>query len=182
MIYFNYDDEPCCRNHEDGHGHESTPRTDQQNVLLIACQEKLAKTEEQLRYLSADFENFRRNVTKERAQWTRLAQIKIFEDLVGVIDDFSRAVTDVASMDSMTDAERARMEGVKLIYKNFMKFLEMHGVTEIQANIPFNPQLHEAIMQVEVEGKEAGVIIDVLQKGYLYKDTVIRPAKVSIAQ
>lgn len=179
MIHF--DERPnqdqCCT----GHAHDSLENTE--NNELVSCKEQLAKSEEKYKYLTADFDNFRRNVAKERVQWTNAAQIKIFEDLVGIIDDFSRAVEDFKKQaDQLSEAEKARFAGVELVYKNFLKFLSQHSVVEVPTDGSFNPHMHEALMQVAAEGKAPGTIVVVLQKGYMRKDTVIRPAKVSVAQ
>lgn len=150
---------------------------------LTACQEKLAKSEEQYRYLQADFENFRRNMAKERVYWTNTAQIKIFEDLLPVIDDFARAVEDYQKQsDSFSEIEKARFTGIELVYKNFLKFLSANNIVEVPTNVPFNPRMHEALMQVVAEDKKTGEVVAVLQKGYMRNDVVIRPAKVSVAQ
>lgn len=185
MVSFEQHDDECCQQyHTEGAQGSSSGNvsSEQMSNELVTCREKLAKTEEQMRYLAADFDNFRRNVTKERAHWARGAQIKIFEELVGIVDDFSRAIADFQKMSAISDAERARFVGLELVYKNISKLFETHGVTEIPTNVPFNPELHEALMQVAAEGKVPGSIVDVVQKGYMMKDVVIRPAKVSVAQ
>lgn len=176
----NHDD--CCNNHvnENGSAQESQVSSQQQEVL--ACKEKLAKAEEKYIYLNADFENFRRNTVKERAQWARMAQTRIFEGLVDIVDDLGRAVEDFNKANDATDQEKARFQGVELTYKNLLRFLELHEVSVISTEGAFNPQLHEALMQVEGEGKAPGQIVAVLQRGYMHKDVVIRPAKVSVAR
>lgn len=149
---------------------------------LQTCQEKLAHIEERFAYLSADFENFRRNTSKERAVWMRTAQSKIFEDLVTIVDDFDRAMADLHKAQDLTDAERARFQGIDLIHKMFFKLLEKHDVTEIATDGQFDPAKHEALMQVDDSAKESGEIVQVLQKGYTHQGVVIRPAKVSVAK
>lgn len=178
MVHFEHDNE---QGNQQQSSHEPEASSQAQSELA-ACKEKLAKTEEQMRYLAADFDNFRRNVSKERAQWARLAQTKIFEDLVGIADDFSRALSDFQKISDISVTEKARFAGLELVYKNLMKFFEQQGITEIATNVAFNPQLHEAVMQVDAPGKEAGTIIDVVQKGYMHKDVVVRPARVTVAK
>lgn len=181
----NLDHEECCHHHEPEMASETKQSECEQE--LAVCKENLAKAQEKYMYLNADFENFRRNMTKERAQWTRSAQIKIFEDLIGIIDDFSLAIADfqkqaASSAMQISESEKARFQGVELVYKNFLKFLDLHGITEVPTDGAFNPHMHEALVQVPTEGKESGSIVAVLQKGYMHKDVVIRPAKVSVAQ
>lgn len=180
MIYFEHDE--CCNNHgaEQSQNHEGPKNNCEQE--LAACKEKLSKAEEKYMYLNADFDNFRRNVVKERAQWAHMAQNRIFEGLIVVVDDLSRAVEDFNRLSDISDAEKARFQGVELVYKNLLRFLGQHDVVEVPTHGAFNPQLHEALMQVEAEGKKSGDIVAVLQKGYMHKEVVIRPAKVSVAQ
>jgi molecular chaperone GrpE len=183
MICFEHDD--CCKHTSNEQGHDCVSEAASQVTVceqeLMACKEKLAKAEERYIYLNADFENFRRNVTKERAQWAQMAQNRIFEGLVVIVDDLSRAVEDFNRLTDISESEKARFNGVELVYKNFLRFLQQHEVTEITTQGLFNPHMHEALMQVDVEGKQSGEIVAVLQKGYMHKDVVIRPAKVSVA-
>jgi len=181
----NFDHDEYGNHNEPEVTHETVKSTAETELAL--CKENLAKAQEKYVYLNADFDNFRRNMTKERAQWTRSAQTKIFEDLVSVIDDFSLAIADfqkqAASPDvQMSESEKARFQGIELVYKNFLKFLELHGITEVPTSGAFNPTMHEALVQVAAEDKKSGDIVAVLQKGYMHKDVVIRPAKVSVAQ
>jgi molecular chaperone GrpE len=147
-------------------------RQEQDQKELIKCQEALAKSQEQLRYLQADFENFRRNVTRERMQWARAAQIPFVEDLISIRDDIERALAQM----------QHDREGIELVYRNLSHLLAKHGVTEITAEGVFDPVQHEALVQVEAENMPAGTIVQVLQKGYMFKDAVVRPAKVSVAK
>ena len=140
---------------------------------LAHCKDALAKAHEQMRYLQADFENFRRNVTRERVQWARVAQTPLLEDLITLADDLERALAQMKKDDA---------QGIELVYKNLMGMLAKQGVTVIPATGVFDPALHEAIAQVEAEGKEPGTVVQLLQKGYMHKETVLRPAKVSVAK
>jgi molecular chaperone GrpE len=124
---------------------------------------------------AADFENFKKRSEKERMLWMSTAQSAVLQDLLTIVDDFDRAFAQPA------DASNARA-GFELIYKALQKMLEKYGVTEIKDASHFDPAKHEAIMQVEAANKQSGDIIQVLQKGYLFKGEVLRPAKVSVAK
>lgn len=192
----NFEDKNECCNHCEPEGQAETVKSAVEKSScaqamvdgeLALCKENLAKAQEKYIYLNADFENFRRNMTKERAQWTRSAQTKIFEDLISVIDDFGLAIADFQKQTALQDApisegERSRFQGIELVYKNFIKFLDMHGITEVPTSGAFNPTMHEALVQVADESKKSGEIVAVLQKGYMHKEVVLRPAKVSVAQ
>ncbi len=148
---------------------------------LDQCRVRLAKAEEQIKYLYADFENYRRNTEKDRAIWVQSAQTRVFTDLLTIVDNFDRAIAELTRA-PLTDAERVRFQGFELIYKEVVALLSRYGVTEVPVNIPFDPEKHEALVQVEVPDRASGQIVDVLQKGYALKDTILRPAKVSVAK
>lgn len=145
------------------------------------CRVQLANAEERIKYLYADFENFRRNTEKERSIWVSSAQARVLTDLLTVVDNFERAISELGGA-VLTESERVRLHGFELIYKELGAVLNRYGVTEIPVNIPFDPEKHEALVQIDVSDKTTGQIVAVLQKGYLFKDTVLRPAKVSVAK
>lgn len=143
------------------------------------CCQQLTKAQEQLRYLQADFENFRRNAARERVMVQQATGSAILCDLLDVVDDFERAI---AALTKESGEAVVHDAGIMLIYKKFVQFLERQQVTELPADEAFDPHKHEALLHVDAEGKQPGEIVAVLQKGYRYKDTVIRPAKVSVAK
>lgn len=122
---------------------------------------------------AADFENFKRRSEKERIQWITNTQSSVLADVLDIVDDFERALAQ--------PADQSR-EGFELIYKSLQKILQKYGVQEIKEVAEFDPNLHEAIMQVESADHQAGQIVQVLQKGYRFKEQILRPAKVSVAK
>lgn len=148
---------------------------------LAVCAENLAKTQEKLSYITADFENFRRRTEKERLQWMDAAQKNVLLDVLAIVDDFERFYADFKSQTLSADLA-ARLSGFELIHKALQKLLTKYQIEEITQGAVFDPELHEAIMEVADSGKESGAIVAVLQKGYRHKGAVIRPAKVSVAQ
>ena len=141
-----------------------------ENRELTVCTEALAKSQEQLRYLQADFENFRRRTEKDRSQWMQIAQTDVLKNILTIVDDFDRA------LQSQHDA------GFELIHKALVKLLGNYGVEVMRDVTVFDPEKHEAIMHVATADKEPGSIVEVLQKGYIHKGSVLRPAQVSVAQ
>lgn len=123
---------------------------------------------------AADFENFKRRSEKERISWITNTQSAMLNDLLSVVDDFERAFS--------TKDQASSLEGFTMIYKSFQKLLDKYGVQEIKEIAEFDPNLHEAIMQVESGDHQAGQIVQVLQKGYRFKEQILRPAKVSVAK
>lgn len=148
---------------------------------IQALKNELAQAKERATYLSADFDNFRKRVEKDRLAISTAAQASVLADLLTIIDDFDRAFADMQQKHILEKPELATyFAGFELIYKSLQKLLAKYGVTEIDAQGQFNPELHEAVVQVDDPTKESGQIVQVLQKGYMFKGTVLRPAKVSV--
>ncbi|MEF3311592.1 nucleotide exchange factor GrpE [Paenibacillus sp. GYB004] len=142
-------------------------------------QRKLADEHYQ-RYLrtQADFDNFRRRSRQEKEDFAKYASVKLIEQLIPVIDNFERAIT--ASKDN-TDHE-ALLKGVDMIYRQLDQVLVQEGLQRIEAvGRPFNPEFHQAVMQVESEEHEEGTVVEELQTGYMLKDKVIRPSMVKVS-
>ncbi|KKT23491.1 MAG: Protein GrpE [candidate division TM6 bacterium GW2011_GWF2_43_87] len=150
-------------------------------VAAVPCPQ-CARSEEQLLYMKADFENYRRNVSRDRALWSQNAQSVLMLDLLPIVDNFERALKDLALVQNASEPESARLKGIELIYRELITFLNRNGVAEMASLVQFDPSKQEAIARIEMAGKEAGAIVDVVQKGYLYKESVLRPAKVVVAK
>lgn len=146
------------------------PNLEQQ---LIECLIQKDEWKDRCLRTAAEFENYKRRSEKERVLWITNTQASILTDVIGLVDDFERAF---ANKD-----ETCSLQGFELIYKSLQKILEKYGVQEIKEVTEFDPNLHEAIMQVESPDHQASQIVQVLQKGYRFKDQVLRPAKVSVA-
>ncbi|ANE48937.1 molecular chaperone GrpE [Paenibacillus swuensis] len=132
------------------------------------------------RYLrtQADFENFRRRTRQEKEELAKYASSKVLEQLVSVLDNFERALA--ASKDNQDFESFAK--GVDMIFRQFDSVLTSEGLTAIESvGQPFNPEFHQAIMQVETDEHEEGTVVEELQKGYRLKDKVLRPAMVKVS-
>jgi molecular chaperone GrpE len=148
-----------------------------------ALQSKLAEAEtKKQEYLDAlqreraDFTNYRRRMELEREQLGRWTAGETIKKLLPVLDDLERALAN-------RPADNAWANGVELVYRKFQSAVEKEGVMRIEAEgQPFDPKLHEAIMQEPSETHESGTVIAVLQQGYLLGDRVLRPALVKVAQ
>jgi molecular chaperone GrpE len=141
---------------------------------------KLAE-ENQERYLrtQADFDNFRRRSRQEKEDFAKYASSKLVEQLLPVVDNFERAVA--ASKDS-NDFE-SLLKGIEMTQRQLGQVLEQEGLKKMETEgQPFDPDYHQAIMQVESEEHEEGIIVEELQKGYVFKDKVLRPAMVKVAK
>ena len=124
--------------------------------------------------LAADFDNYRKRSIKEREIAIDLANAKILEDLLVILDDFEMALPSLEN-------EKNR-EGIKMLYKKLLKILQEHGLSGIECvGKQFDPNLHEAFCQ-EASSAESGTILEEYQKGYRIKSKVLRPSKVKIAE
>ncbi|MCL3778807.1 nucleotide exchange factor GrpE [Prolixibacteraceae bacterium JC049] len=131
--------------------------------------------------LQAEFDNFRRRTQKEKLELIKSAGEKILVDVLPVIDDFERALQ---SMQGEDEATAAMKQGVELIYNRFSEFMKQNGVTEIEAmEKEFDTDVHEALTKIPAPSEELkGKVVDVIQKGYMLNDKVIRFAKVVIGE
>jgi len=130
--------------------------------------------------LSADLENFRRRVTKERSEWMQLAQVDILKDLLPIFDELERAIE--LGQEQETAETKSWVDGLKLIQKNWKKKFKQLKVKQIATDGTFDPEQHEALMQVEDDSKKSGQIVQTLHKGYTFQDKVVVHAKVSVAK
>lgn len=145
----------------------------------IATLERLAE-ENQSRYLraQADFDNFRRRTLKEKEELAQYATAKLVGQLLPVLDNFQRALQtsgDASQSDSFA-------KGVDMIYRQLFQVLEAEGLKPMEpVGQSFDPEHHQAIMQVETDEFEEGTVVEVMQPGYWLKDKVIRPAMVKVS-
>jgi molecular chaperone GrpE len=159
----------------------NTPETQSDSALQelqAQLEQSQAKTQEYMDALlreRADFTNFRRRVENEKSQMWSQASAETVKKLLPVLDDLERALLN-------RPAENVWADGVEMIVRKFQTILEKEGITRIQAvGQPFDPNLHEAIMQEESAEYESGMVIAVLQQGYCAGETVLRPAMVKVA-
>ena len=147
--------------------------------LEIEKQKELAEeANDRYKRLLAEFENARAREAKEATKMYDIGAKEILEKLLPVVDNFERAVDAIPE-----DAKGGATEqGVIMIYKQMMKALEDMGVTPMNAvGTQFDPNLHNAVMHVEDEDQEENVVVEEMQKGYMYKDTVLRYSMVKVA-
>jgi len=149
--------------------------------LLENCNQELMQTKEQLVRVTADLQNFKKRVDKERVQWAYIAQSDLIQDILSIIDNFDRALAQ-KNQEDLSPELAAFLDGFAMISKSLYKFLEKYKVTEITQIKNFDPNFHEAISQIDFPDYTSGEIIEVIQKGFMFKDKVLRPAKVVVAK
>ena len=126
----------------------------------------------------AEFDNFRKRTEKEKAQMFDQGASNVLEKFLPVLDNFERGLA------TATEEEKTQpfVEGMDKIYKQMVTTLEAAGVKEIEClSKEFNPDFHNAVMHVEDEEAGENIIVEVFQKGYTYKDTVVRHSMVKVA-
>ncbi len=126
----------------------------------------------------ADFDNFRRRTLKEKEELAQYATSKLVTELLPVMDNFERALVTTPANPEF----EAFAKGVNMIFRQLEGVLKAEGLTAMETvGQPFNPEYHQAIMQVESEEYEEGIVTEEIQKGYLLKDKVLRPAMVKVS-
>jgi molecular chaperone GrpE len=144
--------------------------------LRKRAEERDAYRAELLR-VRADFENYQKRARKERPALEDQAARRVLRDLLPVCDNLERALSHAPGA-SAADIEA----GVRLTLQMLLQALVSHGVEEVPASdLPFDPQLHEAVAHVAAEGSAEGQVVHVMEKGYRHRDAVLRPAKVTVA-
>jgi molecular chaperone GrpE len=143
---------------------------------LAAAQGEARQYLDHLRRLQAEFDNYRKRVVKEQTELAELGAMPVARRLLEVLDDFELALM---SAEDQPDFERF-LKGIELVYAKLLDALKAEGLERIQAEgAPFDPELHEALMQTG-EGDGDPVVADVLRPGYTLKGRVLRPAGVRV--
>jgi len=127
----------------------------------------------QLKYLQADFDNYRKKFDKEKDDIIELANEKLVKELLVIVDEFEICLKEIKD-------EKSK-KGLELIYKNLLKILQSHGLNEIESlGKKFNHNYHEVLMK-ENSDKD-GIVLEEFQKGYMLKSKVIRTSKVKVGE
>ena len=140
--------------------------------------EKIEELSDKLLRQMAEFDNFRKRTEKEKSAMYEIGAKDIVEKLLPVVDNFERGFMTVAE----EDKEDAFVTGMEMVYKQLMTMLETVGVKPIEAvGQEFNPDIHNAVMHVEDETVGYNIIVEEFQKGYTYRDSVVRYSMVKVA-
>ena len=142
-----------------------------------ALKEKIEELEDRVKRQMAEFENFRKRTEKEKTAMFETGAKSVIEKILPVVDNFERGLAAVPE----NEKDGGFAQGMEMIYKQLMTELENMDVKPIPAvGEEFNPDFHNAVMQVESEEYESGVIAQELQKGYTYRDSVVRHSMVAV--
>jgi len=159
------------------------PQEDELSRLMkqLQAKEQEAKEHYEARLrLQAELENFRKRKEKESFEFRKYANEGLLQEILPIVDDFERAITAAEQTHKLEDF----LKGIELIFSKFLDALQKKGVKEIEAaeGQPFNPERHEAVMQLETDAVAEGTIAKVFQKGYALHDRIIRAPKVGVAR
>lgn len=140
--------------------------------------EKIEELTDRVTRQMAEFDNFRKRTEKEKAAMYEIGAKSIIEKLLPVVDNFERGFLTVAE----EDKEDSFVKGMEMVYKQIMTTFETLGVKPIEAvGKEFNPDLHNAVMHVEDETVGENIVVEEFQKGYTYRDSVVRHSMVKVA-
>ncbi|MCH5280962.1 MAG: nucleotide exchange factor GrpE [Lachnospiraceae bacterium] len=143
------------------------------------AQERIEELEDKVKRQLAEFENFRNRTEREKAAMYETGAKSVIEKILPVIDNFERGLASVPE----EEKDSPFVDGMNKVYKQMMTEFENLGVKVIPAvGEEFDPDLHNAVMQVESEEYESGIIASELQKGYTYRDAVVRHSMVGVVQ
>ncbi|QKJ24448.1 nucleotide exchange factor GrpE [Poseidonibacter lekithochrous] len=151
---------------------------------IAQLEAKLKESEDKYLRVHADFENIKKRLEREKYQAIDYASEKFAKDLLSPIDTLEMALAaEEAAKDMPSDELLGKLkEGVELTIKNFYTAFEKHDISEVEADGEFDPNFHDAVMQIDSPDHEDGMIVQRLQKGYKLKERLLRPAMVSICK
>lgn len=148
---------------------------------IAKLKEQNKKLEQDVLVAKADLVNYRKRKDEEVVRMLKFCNEDLIKQMLPVLDNFERAIK--LDDNNLEDEVSKFLEGFKMIYCNMQNIMGNFDVKAIDgANKPFDPVYHNAIMMEKVEGVEPGMVVEVLQKGYIYKDKVIRPAMVKVSE
>ena len=161
----------------DGNQHLNEPVTEEPETA--ALKEQIAQLNDKYLRQAAEFDNFRRRTAKERIELIQTAGKDVITDLLDVLDDSDRAQEQLAKTDDITQVR----EGVQLVFNKFRNSLTAKGLKPMEAvGKEFNPDLHDAVTEIDAGEDLKGKVVAEVQKGYYLNDKIIRHAKVVVGR
>ena len=170
-----------CENNCECHVDKKDKKKDKYKEKINELENKIKELEEQNLRSKAELINYRKRKDDEISKLLKYSSEDIVKEVLPIVDNFERAI----NMDdaNLADDISKFLAGFKMIYCKLVSILEKNGVKAIDGNNkPFDPTYHQAILTEAREGVEPGMVLEVLQRGYLLKDKVIRPAMVKVSE
>lgn len=151
--------------------------TEEQNAEKLAGE--LADLNQRFLRVAADFENYKRRTAQEKDDLLKYSNAKLIGELLPVLDNFQLALKNSGNSPEVQNM----VKGMEMIYRQMLQVLEQAGMSKIEAvGQPFDPKLHEAIMQVEDDSVPEDTVVEELRAGYMLKERVIRPSMVKVSK
>lgn len=160
---------------------EETPKEESLEDKIASLEQQLKESEDKYLRVHADFENIKKRLEREKYQAIDYASEKFAKDLLAPIDTLEMALQSANVDLDAAELLKKLKEGIELTIKNFNTTFEKHNISKIETDGEFDPNVHNAVMQVDSADHESGQIVAELQKGYMLKDRLLRPSMVSIA-
>ncbi len=158
---------------------ELTEQLEKANQKIGQFENEISEYKDKLLRKAAEFENYKRRTENEQLNLLKYAAESFIVKILPIVDDFERSLLHI---DNAKDIDSIK-QGIKLVYDKLIKILNDQGVTKIDSiGKPFDVHFHEALMQRKADGVEQHTVLDEIEKGYIYKDKVIRHAKVVVSE
>ncbi|MED4400992.1 nucleotide exchange factor GrpE [Metabacillus fastidiosus] len=149
------------------------------NEKIAELEAKLDEAENKMLRVQADYDNFRRRSRLDQEAAQKYRAQSLVTEIIPALDNFGRAL----QIEADDEKTKSLLQGMEMIHKQLIQALQNEGVEVIESvGLPFDPNFHQAVMQVEDENFESNTVVEELQKGYKLKDRVIRPAMVKVNQ
>jgi molecular chaperone GrpE len=171
----------CCESSKEFCEANEEQKDESLEDIISKLEEDLKQSEEKFLRVHADFENIKKRLEREKYQAIDYASEKFAKDLLTPLDTLEMALAS-ANVDLSAEELLPKLkEGIELTIKSFITTFEKHNITKVDTTGEFDPNMHNAVMQVDSQNHESGQIVSELQKGYMLKDRLLRPSMVSIA-
>ena len=171
----------CCESSKESCEANEEQKDESLEDIISKLEEDLKQSEDKFLRVHADFENIKKRLEREKYQAIDYASEKFAKDLLTPLDTLEMALAS-ANVDLSAEELLPKLkEGIELTIKSFITTFEKHNITKVDTTGEFDPNMHNAVMQVDSQNHESGQIVSELQKGYMLKDRLLRPSMVSIA-
>ena len=171
----------CCESSKESCEANEEQKDESLEDIISKLEEDLKQSEEKFLRVHADFENIKKRLEREKYQAIDYASEKFAKDLLTPLDTLEMALAS-ANVDLSAEELLPKLkERIELTIKSFITTFEKHNITKVDTTGEFDPNMHNAVMQVDSQNHESGQIVSELQKGYMLKDRLLRPSMVSIA-
>ena len=171
----------CCESSKESCEANEEQKDESLEDVIARLEDELKQSEDKFLRVHADFENIKKRLEREKYQAIDYASEKFAKDLLTPLDTLEMALAS-ANVDLSAEELLPKLkEGIELTIKSFITTFEKHNITKVDTNCEFDPNVHNAVMQVDSPEHETGQIVSELQKGYMLKDRLLRPSMVSVA-